>query len=178
MKVVSENSEAEIARRRAQAETEEALAELAANILRVIRGAGKPHELPMQATRFVRGVLAHRDAGGDALAMPWVSALTVPRRYARVELTPEQHRERLAEEQTIRGALQMVAALLLDQRTQEATGSNEFYAGVMELEEIRAERRRLMRAAMRAASAPKTRSKRRVAAKRKPKSAPKGEGAA
>jgi len=64
MRVVSENSETDIARSRALIDVECALRELAANTLRVIRGAGEPDELGEQMIKVLDAMFAHRDAAG------------------------------------------------------------------------------------------------------------------
>jgi hypothetical protein len=65
MEVVSENSEAELARRRREDEVADALEQLggrlrtlATNLLRIIRGAGKPSEIVFQA------MTAYHEAAG------------------------------------------------------------------------------------------------------------------
>jgi hypothetical protein len=48
IRIVSEQSEAEIERKPAEGELDWRLRELAANVLRIVRGAGKPYELLRQ----------------------------------------------------------------------------------------------------------------------------------
>jgi hypothetical protein len=64
VKLVSENSDAEIAENDALAAVEWALRDLAANILRVVRGAGKPYDLGRQAVEFANALVAYREAAG------------------------------------------------------------------------------------------------------------------
>ena len=71
MEVVSENTPEAVAARRKQLEIEDAkdlvqwaLRDLAANILRVTRGAGKSYELGQQAQYFVECLIAYRQVVG------------------------------------------------------------------------------------------------------------------
>lgn len=48
MRLVSENSEAELARHTAEGQVKWKIRELAADLLRIIRGAGKPYEIMRQ----------------------------------------------------------------------------------------------------------------------------------
>ena len=71
MRIVSENTEteiarhqAEIARDRAMNEASWALRELTANLLRVTRGAGKPYEIVRQAQALIEAMIDYRDAAG------------------------------------------------------------------------------------------------------------------
>jgi hypothetical protein len=64
MRVVSENSEAELAQKAAMAEVYWALRELTANLLRVTRGAGSAGEIARQAQAPLDGLIKYREAVG------------------------------------------------------------------------------------------------------------------
>jgi hypothetical protein len=64
MRLVSENSPEQLARNRGAEQLRDSLIELAANIIRVVRGAGKPVELMRQADEFLNAVVAYREAVG------------------------------------------------------------------------------------------------------------------
>lgn len=135
MKVVSGNSETDIARSRALNDVEWALRNLAANILRVVRGAGKPDEFGEQMIKVVHAMFEYRDVVGhvpqaDALR----GALDINASDVLLENISDDEAEKLdAKQEIIRGALQIAASRLLGQSTQESTGSNELIAGVKEL---------------------------------------------
>ncbi|MFT8246599.1 hypothetical protein [Roseomonas sp. BN140053] len=171
MKVVAENSEAELEARRKQEATDRAreqvvraLRELAANLLRVIRGAGKPWTLGQDAAEVVIAIEAYQEIAGPTLfADDIAAALRIQEHYRHLPSLSSREAERLdAEEQVVRGALQVVASKLLGQRTQEAAGDDEMHRGIREFGEIRAEAKREHLVAMRALKAPKARSKARA----------------
>ena len=60
MRIVSEKSEADVAHHHALERVEWRLRELAANLLRIIRGAGKPYEMMLQMAELVGAILAYQ----------------------------------------------------------------------------------------------------------------------
>lgn len=146
VKLVAEQSEADRERNRVEAAREMALEriewtirDLAANIMRVTRGAGQPEALPRQAAEFVRAVTDHKDAAGTfPLADAYVKALDIREDDPRFRADPHYY----GQQSIIRGSLQMVASDLLGQRTQEAAGETEMYRGIIMIEEARAEARK------------------------------------
>lgn len=64
MRVVSENSDEEIAKRQAERQLGFELREMAANLLRVIRGAGRPGDLRKQLLQCLQTYEAHGEASG------------------------------------------------------------------------------------------------------------------
>ena len=144
MRIVSETSAAELARRRALEDVDEALKELAANIMRVSRGAGKPYDLGKQAQSLVVAMIAYKDAVGY---YPSSEELTAPLAHGydeeRLDRMSDDHRATAyAEEAMVRGALQIAASRLLGQRTQESAGHSEMYKGLNEIVGLREKRRR------------------------------------
>jgi hypothetical protein len=132
MRLVSENSDAELARRRALERVEAALHELGANMLRVIRGAGRPYELGSQASEFSLAMQAHFDAArmypsSDELA----EMLSISHDFSSHRMDEIDRQRYHDEERIIRGALQIAASRLLRQRTQEAAGSRDLWKGLM-----------------------------------------------
>lgn len=162
MKIVAENNDQEIAKRRAMAEVRWALIDLAANILRVTRGGGKSYELGTQAQRFIDGLDAYYkvvDTYPDSVLLDEALSFDLDHEFMQ-RISDESRREMYARHKMLRGALQVVASRLLAQRTQEAAGRGEFYDGFNELEDIRAARQREYRAAMRQGRPRKLRRKR------------------
>jgi hypothetical protein len=104
--IVSENSEADIARHSALARVEWRLRELAANLLRIIRGAGKPYEVMLQMGELAEAIQAYQDVSGRP---PWDQfnrALDVSRNIkAMQDWSAEDRHRQDAEDQIIPGGL-------------------------------------------------------------------------
>jgi hypothetical protein len=129
------------------------LQELAANLLRTVRGAGKPHELGGNLMACIHAFEAYKEANGY-----WPSAELLASilkfdsgieelqgrsskedfdRWEQVGLLDRMQ----AEYEVCRGALQIVASRILGQRTQESAGSSELSEGIRSLESARNRRR-------------------------------------
>jgi hypothetical protein len=141
------------------------LRDTAANMLRIIRGAGKPYELLRQLQKTLEAAIRFQEAHGH---FPDVASyLSFESEYQKTldrihrgELNRSYMSDRweddtfarmIAEHGIICGALQLVASDLIGQRTQRAAGHSELHKGVHELERIREERIKKERAAARAA---------------------------
>lgn len=163
MYIVSENTEAELAARRAMTEVEGALVQLAANILRVARGAGRGREIGDDAAAFVAAMEKHREVAGVS---PTAKLAPILRRWSEplARLRGDDYWQAQAELQMVRGALQVVASGLLEQRTQERAGQQELAVGMNTIAGLREAERRRLTAARRA---------RRAKARAKPKPKPK-----
>jgi hypothetical protein len=143
LKLVSSNTDAEIACQRAKGDVDSALCELTANLLRVTRGAGKAYEIRRQAIELVTAMQAHWDACGMWPSADELTAAVSLKDQWRGEGSSDQEGERLnAIRHMVGGSLQMAASSLLDQRTQFAAGETELFAGVREIERMREEKRR------------------------------------
>ncbi len=145
LRVVSSQSPDELERRRADAEISIPFRTLAANLLRVVRGAGRPEALGVQMTACLQALERYREAHGaypkpkvlrqalnpeeadfdrgnwvqlkDEEALKWLSMSGEPEKFE-------------AERMLLRGALQMCASRLVGQHTQEIIGEHELYSGV------------------------------------------------
>lgn len=144
IRIVAENSEAELARQRAMAEVSWALREMTSNLMRVIRGAGKPGMIGQHTQAFIQALVSYRDAAG---MMPSPEDLTEilsvdedPKIIAVLE-NPELRRVD-AKQRIVRGALQLAASRLVGQKTQESAGEHEMYDGIIAIEALRDEGRR------------------------------------
>lgn len=151
MSVIQEDSEKELVHRKAEAAREGAvdevgsrLRDLAANMLRVIRGAGKPWEIGGQAQAVIESMIEYREVVGHFPSSEEVaSALDIerdPEWMARASAETRHFDD--AQQTVIHGALQIAASRLLGQNTQEAAGRHELFGGVAELEEIREQNRK------------------------------------
>jgi hypothetical protein len=160
MHIVSENTAEDIARNRAAEDVQRALTELAANILRMIRGAGKPNEFLNHAFQLTEAMSEYKKAAGH-FPDPVIFArmLLLDTREELFGRCSDDDRARdYAEQMIIRGALQVVASRMLHQLTIERAGDSEMSSGFYELERIREENRRSVRAQMK--GQPKTRKAR------------------
>ena len=136
MRLVSETSEQDLAINEALADLEWPLRELAANMLRVVRGAGYPSRLASQMTAVLNAMRDYHAVAGFYPSSDHIADV--------LSLTRREHSDDLqdAVDKMIGGALQMVASDLVNQRTQESRGRTELFEGLMEAETIRAASRR------------------------------------
>lgn len=138
MRVVAENSEADIARDRAVRDLGWPLRELLANMLRVARGAGRPHEIGSQAAEVIQAYQAYRQVVGfypDSSEVGTIlrDAVEGPK----IGLDDDNWAEVHAEEMMLRGAMQVLASRAVMQRTQETVGDREMNDGMRAVTEAR-----------------------------------------
>jgi hypothetical protein len=148
-RLISENSQAQIDKERAAAQVSWPLRDLAANLLRIIRGAGKPEEIIRQIDELIRALVAYKDATGQSPPPhELASMLDIDRLKDWTANLRDAHLQRhYAEEQIIRGALQQAASRLLNQAPQTSAGEQEMHVGIRELGKAHAEMRRERNAA-------------------------------
>jgi hypothetical protein len=140
--VIAMNSESEIRRRRAAENVEWPLRDLTANLIRVVRGAGKPYAIRDQLAAVLTAMSDYRDAAGRWPSSDELANMVAMQRPQWLETTSSEIRaEDWAKSRIIRGALQMTASELLGQRTQEAAGESEMYDGINQIEDLRTKRR-------------------------------------
>lgn len=136
--LASQSDPAELEKGQAMRELGWETRELAANLLRVIRGAGRPAELPQQIINLGEAILeVHKTARAWAIWSAIEDTLHsgVPNYWD----APQSVRY----ETTIaRGALQLVASKLVHQSAQEAAGGREIAEGIDALERRREDERR------------------------------------
>ena len=106
---------------------------LASNMLRVVRGAGKAHELPAQMADVLDKIEAYREDVGHYPSDYELSSLISRRHHERT------HGDRWADgvDQMVEGALQIAASTLVHQGTQERAGHSELIRGLSVIERIR-----------------------------------------
>lgn len=128
--VASETDAADLEKAQAERELSWETREMAANLLRVIRGAGRPYELPQQIINLGEHILeTHKTARAWAIWSAMEEALqsAMPDFFDAPE--HEAHIGVIAQ-----GSLQFVASRLLHQRAQEAAGEREIESGIEERE--------------------------------------------
>ncbi len=113
-----------LARERAMAGVERAVRELAANILSVLRGTGKPALIGAQAKALVNTIDAHRSiAGCPPSPEEMSSVLNIATKAERVALLNIDRKvEQRAMQNAISGALLIAAARLSDIRSHDPGG--------------------------------------------------------
>lgn len=118
------------------------LRELAANILRVVRGAGKSHAIGSQCVAVLKAFQDYRDKVGHwPSSFEMDEALSIRPQERPNETYDEYWEWRHAQEDIVRGGLQIAASRLVGQGTQEQRGRSDLMDGVRELDRIRDERR-------------------------------------
>jgi hypothetical protein len=156
----------------ARSEFSWAIRDCAANVLRIIRGAGKPYELMRQMQKSLSAAVAFQEVHGywpqDVIANDLRLEDETENYRARVrEGTLEQSTfdrwsedgtfERMDAKHTVyRAALQIVASQLIGQNVQETAGDREFHDGLRAYERTREERRARRQSEARAAQAAPT----------------------
>jgi hypothetical protein len=162
MHVVSENSETDLARKRAMGVVDWSLRQLTANVIRVARGAGKAYEIPLQAQEFIDALVGFREAVGHFPSDYELAAcITIePTQELHDRLSLENRQEMGTERQIIRGALQITASHLLGQAAQKSAGGNEMLDGIRNMETFRAERQKAWEAEVRARAVGQVRRRR------------------
>jgi hypothetical protein len=139
MHIVSENSKVDIARERAEWQVDASLRNLAANILRVIRGAGRPWEIPEQAQSYINALVDYQAATGHLpLSASAENSLSIDLDQERLGDAEDEYRQKVeARETIIGGALRIAAARILDQRLQVTAGERELSDGLRYLDQAR-----------------------------------------
>jgi hypothetical protein len=159
----------------AEQEFEFALREAAANMLRIIRGAGKPYALLKQMSDVVAAAGKVRDVTGQ---LPTDILENVLHRESKTEAIREKRRtgqideasidrwhedgtfEQLDAEDNIKGGvLQIIASQLVGQKTQECAGESEMRNGINEAFEARQKAKQYRDAQRRPSTVETTRKK-------------------
>ena len=149
-----DDRERQRARERAEDEFSWAIREVAANMLRIIRGAGKPYELVLQMQRAIDAAVKFREvhqywpqevitndlqiqSEDDKICREGLPQATIDRWWEDGTLD-----SMMTEHTILRGALQTIASELIGQSTQRSAGNNELHDGIMSWIRNRDERKR------------------------------------
>ena len=157
---------------------ENALRETAANMFRIVRGAGRPHALLSQMSDVLDAAVKLRDLTGQ---MPMdILSRTLQMTSQQDQILQKRDRgeidqasierwesdgtfEELYAEDLIRcGALQFLASEFLGQMTQRSAGDNEMHEGIRELNKMREEKRKRMFGPPRVAKSAKRKPKKKL----------------
>lgn len=138
LRVVSETPEIEIKRKRAEEDLDLPFRELAANVLRIVRGAGKPEDLLDQMQHAIDVSAQHRQVHG---AWPAPSTLAEILRLDDPNIGSEVGLIR-ATHPICRASLQICASRLVQQDTHRRTAENDLHMRIVDIETARAKRRK------------------------------------
>jgi hypothetical protein len=165
MDLVSTNTDQDLKQRQATAHMAYASKQLAANIIRIVRGAGRPFQLGDQCADFLNAAQAYRAAHGvwpTEEMHDWLSVSSTAEERERVD---DAYAERVwATDDIIAGSLQIAASRMLGQRAQEAAGKREMAHGI----DAREKAREAMRSALRQETKKREAADRRRSPKKKP----------
>jgi hypothetical protein len=175
LRVVAENDAATARVNRdevfARQDVEQALRVLAANLMRVSRGAGRPYMLFRDCLEVVKTAQAYHDATGSWPSDYVISNAITCEEYREVENPSDYWRGRKAALDTIvKGALQLAASRQLVQIPQERAGEHELIGGFQRLQEVQQAENRLWKERLAAARNP--RPKKRVSGRVKRRTRP------
>jgi hypothetical protein len=136
------NDDHEIAVRVATQNVSDHLRNLAANVLWVICGAGKPDQIEAAAEALLDAMTAYRETVGDVLSPETVAnALRIDVPATVPKTASEGPRASSHSQQLIlRGALQIAAARLSGQHLQAAAGASQLQLGLICLDETQTPR--------------------------------------
>jgi hypothetical protein len=149
-RVVSEQSEADIAKSRSRDGLDYPLRALAANIIRIVRGAGQPHYLIHHLAEVRKAFDAYQVAHGHVPPGHEVqSVLSYKDEWDRAypgiasgRADDLDYELEHADRQMVRGALQLVASLLIDEtHLQQDHGEQQLHRGADLRHEARQRRR-------------------------------------
>jgi len=143
MRLVSEQSEAEVGRHRALDQLTPALRHLTANLMRITRGAGHPYRLAEELTACLSAMRAYQEAVGYGPSTEEIQAAldaSEPEvEYTEAEIARRYESGTWAREQALtdirRAGLGMTAALLLNQRLQMSKAEADMRSATDRLEE-------------------------------------------
>jgi hypothetical protein len=110
------------------------LRKLAVNIIRVVRGAGEPHNIVAQSVNFLAAVKESYDAGTPV-------ALSAMTEVLRRGPPPGDEFER-ATDLIINASLRVAAARLAGSDLQHSAGMNDLFGAIRMMEDIRAANRK------------------------------------
>jgi hypothetical protein len=124
LEALDEDFQMELARERALDGVQRAVRELAANILNVVRGAGRSEMIAVHAQALCHTMEAHRSIAGCAPSSSEIAgALNIAAKAERVALLNIEHRAELhATQSMIFGALMIAGSRLTDIRAHTPGG--------------------------------------------------------
>lgn len=136
LEVVAENTQQQIHATYQQERVDYALRVLAANIIRVVRGAGRPDDIIDQCNEVLKGAIEYHEKVGRFVSSDSVAAALRLERERISDYDSFGGQRQLAMRRMIDGSLQVTASRLLGQVTQQRRGENEIFEAYRELEQL------------------------------------------
>jgi hypothetical protein len=135
LKVVAEQSDQERTVKFARSDIDFHLRQLAANVIRVVRGAGSSSDLVRQCHKVVECAHAYHEAAGH---WPPAFELSEMLRIDEQDVKGSDFwiNRHYAKEQMVSGALRLTAGRLVEQKLQEGHGEREMMDGFRSLERL------------------------------------------
>jgi len=131
MDLVSPDTEQNMKRQQATAEMAYASRQLVANLIRVVRGAGRPFQLGDQCADFLNAAQVYRAAHGVWPTEEMHDWLSVRGKADERNLVENAYAEKMSGvDDIIAGSLQVAASRMLDQRAQAAAAEREMALGI------------------------------------------------
>jgi hypothetical protein len=159
LRVVAENDEATVARERHRWLYEQPLRHLAANLMRVTRGAGASHDIISDCSAFLEGCQEYRNAAGVWPTGPDLQSALSIEPSDNLSLSDAAAEWEYGMRTMMRGSLRIAAGDLLRQTLQSKAGERDVLEGFKVIEQIRAANRAKHLAATRPAAAKSRTSK-------------------
>ncbi|TAU91267.1 hypothetical protein ELI41_23380 [Rhizobium leguminosarum] len=139
IRLAVENDQTELNRHTAEIDLRWPLKTLAANVIRIVRGAGSPAELGRQCAEVVQAYRDYHTALGEWPSSHLISE-TLSLRHREYRATTDRAWEwEEAMRQMVAGGLQVAASQLLKQNTQQRAGESEMFDGLRVIEKQRSE---------------------------------------
>jgi hypothetical protein len=158
LRVVSEQSQMNIRKKRVQEQLTRDLRKFAANFLRINSGSGKPLDLLVQMEKVTASIRAYADAHDGSLPPAKLVHQILDSRAALIEYRPwikdvdEEARRRWEADGSysmrdavsgiIKAGMRMIASELVDQMTQHSVAESDFYEQIRLLDDTREKGRR------------------------------------
>lgn len=139
IRLAVENNQRELNRRSAEMDLRWHLKKLAANVIRIVRGAGSPAELGRQCADVVKVYHDYHEAVGEWPSSNLISDILSLRHREYRAKTDRAWEWEYAVRQMVAGGLQVAASQLMAQNTQERAGESEMFDGLRVIETQRRE---------------------------------------
>jgi hypothetical protein len=148
---ISEKSQAEVDAEWAKVKFDRALIEMAANVIRVVRGAGRPEDIINNCMNVVKAAVEHHDTT-KRYPRPYDIATTLRLEHESIEdYESYWGGKQIAIRDMISGSLQVAASTLIGQPLQVKQGEREMDRAFVGMERLREEQRAARAAAEREA---------------------------
>lgn len=141
LRLAAENDQRSIDQEWARGQLRRPLRELAANVIRVVRGAGRSYEIAEQCIAVIEAHRNYFDKVGSWPAAWEIDQALAIGRDRDTQVYDEAWERAVARETILRGSLQVAASRLVGQNTQENRGRSELMEGVNSIIQIREEAR-------------------------------------